>query len=130
MAVPKLAHWFAQWESLTAGSITHAMLANSAVEEVNIKDAAVGPTKLDNANDYIMGTLEAAGKVVGLPVVTDIQTHTGIALADLTAEFGAPAGLDNGSLMVYTNSTDGKSYLVTVVGSVFHITAFLTAVSA
>ena len=156
MSVPKLAHWSAAYTAIAAGSLDPNVIAaaeaeilvgqatgvldNKAVSgdvtiaatgAVTIGDGKVGPTKLDNANDYIMGTLETAGKIIAAGgIVTENKTHTGVALADLTAVFGAPATLDNGAINVYTNSTDGKVYLVTVVGSTFYISAFMTAVSA
>lgn len=159
MGVPKLAKHYAQIASAAAGSIaataidtagiiaaqlaadsvttvkildanvTHAKLANDAVESVNIKDAAVTAAKVDSSDDFTVGTLEAAGKVQGLPIQTKDAHHTGVALADLTAAFGAPATLPNGSIYTYKNDTDSAKYIVVVVGSVFQIVA-VTPVTA
>lgn len=109
--VPKLAKHYAEWGSISADGITNAMIA----------DDAVRADQLLETDDYQMGTLEVTGKVIATPAVTKNGHHTGVALADLTATFGAPAGLDNGSIFTYTNDTDSKIYLVVVVGSVFQI---------
>jgi hypothetical protein len=119
MAVPRLAHFYANWAGIANDSITNAMLADDSVRGDQVLET----------EDFVMGTLEVTGKVVASPAVTKNESHTGVALADLTAAFGAPAGLDNGSLFTYTNSTDGKIYIVAVVGSVFQI-AEMTHVTA
>jgi hypothetical protein len=129
MVVPRGAKHRVDWDAIPAGDITHDMLENNAVETVNIKDDAVDATKINDADDFIMGTLEAT-KVTGTSrLVTKQGLHTGVALADLTATFGDPAALDNGSLFVYKNSTDNKTYLVVVIQSVFQIEE-LTPVTA
>lgn len=119
MAVPKLAHWYANWAGIANDQITNAMIADDAVRGDQVLET----------DDYVMGTLEVTGKVKASPMVTKDAHHTGVALADLTAAFGAPATLDNGSIFTYKNDTDAKIYLVVVVGSVFHIEE-LTPVTA
>jgi len=117
--VPKGAKHRVDWDAIPANTISKAMM----------EDDSVGPDEIIEGDDYIMGTLEAAGKVIGLPIVTKNGHHTGVALADLTATFGAPAGLSNGSMFTYKNDTDSNIYLVVVVGSVFQIEE-LTPVTA
>jgi hypothetical protein len=86
--------------------------------------------KVLETDDYTMGTLETTGKIVSAArLVTKQGLHTGVALADLTAAFGNPAALDNGSMFVYKNTTDNKTYLVVVIASVFQIEE-LTPVTA
>lgn len=127
MVYPKRAKWAAA--TVAADSVGTDQLEAGAVHTADIADDAVDATKLSDADDFTVGTLEAAGKVLGLPIQTKDAHHTGVALADLTAAFGAPATLPNGSLFTYKNDTDAKIYLVAVVGSVFqavemtHITA-------
>jgi hypothetical protein len=120
MAVPKLAHWYANWAGIANDQITNAMLADDSVRGDQVLET----------EDFVMGTLETTGKIVSAArIVTKQGTHTGVALADLTATFGDPATLDNGSMFVYKNTTDSKTYLVVVIASVFQVEE-LTPVTA
>jgi hypothetical protein len=121
--VPKLAKHFAEWASLTANSITKAMMS----------DDSVGPDEIIEGDDYIMGTLETAGKVYA---AGGLQTKTGsgadILIARLTAAFGDPATLPNGSMYFYTETTSNpdKIYLVVVMTSVFWVEELTVAAAA
>ena len=112
MGVPRLAKHNAGLDDAAAGSILGTSLEAEAVTHA----------KVDHDGDFTMGSVSAK-------CITTYGTHTGVALADLTAAFGDPAGLTNGTLLTYKNTTDSKVYLVCVVNGGFAIEE-LTAVSA
>jgi len=86
-----------------------------------IKDDAVDATKLSSSDDFTVGTLEATTVTGTSGVATKYAHHTGIALADLTAAFGNPAALPNNTVFLYKDDTSSKTYVVTIIASVFQI---------
>ena len=103
---------------------TAEVVAADSVGTDQIVDDAVTAAKILETADVVVDTITCTSGVI-----TKYGTHTGVALADLTATFGDPAGLTNGTVFTYKNTTDSKVYLVAVVNGGFAIEE-LTAVAA
>ena len=98
----------------------------SNVDTLFIKLASGAGMEIENdAGATVMEIAEASGKVsigtleISTSVAIPFGHHTGVALADLTATFGAPNTLPDGWAAIYENDTDGKTYLIMVYLDVF-----------
>jgi hypothetical protein len=120
MVVPRAAHHTVAITSASAGEITTAMLADEAVEHA----------KLDHDGNFTMGNLTAALVTASSGVVTKHGTGADILIATLTAAFGDPAGLTNGSLFSYKDTVASKYYLVVVIGGAFYLEELTAAAAA
>jgi len=137
MVVPKLSHWDRTYAAIVAGTLTSAMIGDNEIVNADINSAAaIAFSKLaalDSAKILVGSAGNVATKVAmtgnvaitnaGVTTVKGVQYqhHTGKAIADLTAVFGDPAGLADGTIGVYKNDTDAKVYHVSVVGGVFYL---------
>lgn len=102
----------------------------TSAAELNITETAVKVT----GNFTVTGTslqtgvaTHTATSVFTGGLDTKRVTHTGVAIADITAAMGDPATLGDGFLGTYKNSTDGKIYLVTVDTGAFFIVELAAA---
>ena len=136
MGVPRLAKHAAGIDDAAAGSIPIEDIdLESVADDIIIKQAAGKEFQVEDAAGGSAITSDQNGLVAipELVAATSMKIvyghHAGVALADLTAAFGAPAAGRNGEVMIYKNDTDAKVYVVIIANATFAIEE-LTVVAA
>jgi hypothetical protein len=145
MVVPKLAKHSATYASITADGIVPSMVdddgdfvmgsltTNSVkgTDDIIVKQAANKEFQVETDGGLSAITVDKDGKCLIPKLQATEVASAGIALANLTAAIGDPAGLADGQVFYVHNTGDSnKLYMVVVRNHTFHISAALTAVSA
>lgn len=122
MGVPRLAKHAAGVSDAAAGSILGTSL----------EDEAVTHAKLDHDGDFEMDDLSAGLVTASKGVVTKKGSGADILIATLTTAFGDPAGIADGTLFIYaeTTSNPDKIYLVMVHTGAFWLEELTAAAAA
>ena len=112
------------------GSISSAELANGAVTEGKLATGAVTSGKLGakavttaKIDDNAVGSDQLAALSVGEPQLSGIGKNgngAGYTIALLTANFGDPATIDDGFVGVYRDTTNNKTYHISVFGDAYY----------
>lgn len=125
MAVPKLAKYHAQWGAIPADTITAAMIDDSI-------DLVVGSVTASTVTADLTGDVTGNADTATLAAGVEHGEGADILIATLTTAFGDPAGLADGSVFTYaeTTSDPDKIYLVIVVDGAFYLEELAAAAAA